>query len=109
MSNLYDEAEKWLDTTYASDSVWDRNPVTKVFSLISSREKKVDERWGVLDIANALNCGLSNSPSDGASTSEPVAFPPGFKYSPNTGKSIVKKGAKVCTWLPVCGLSLIHI
>lgn len=103
MSNLYDEAEKWLDTTYASDSVWDRNPVAKVFSLISSRDKKVDERWGVLDIANALNCGLSNSPSDGASTSEPVAFPPGFKYSPNTGESVAKKGSKVCTWLPVCG------
>jgi hypothetical protein len=103
MSNLHEEAEQWSDTTHTSVSVWVRNPDTKVFSLISSREKKVDERWGVLDIANALNCGLSNSPSDGAPTSGYVAFPSEFKYSPNTGKSIVKKGPKVCTWLPVCG------
>jgi len=101
MPNLYDNAEQWLDAI--SDSVWERNPDTNVFSLVSFHEKQVDGRWGALDIAKALNCGVSNSPDDGAPTSGHTVFPPEFKYSPITGKPIVKMGSKICTWLPVCG------
>lgn len=101
MSDLGNDLEQWLDA--ASDSVWERNPLTNVFSLVSCRGKQVDKRWDVHDIAKALNCGLSNSPDDGALDSASVAFPSEFKYSPNTGKPIVKAGSKVCTWLPVSG------
>ncbi|MGH9960554.1 MAG: hypothetical protein ACREBC_26115, partial [Pyrinomonadaceae bacterium] len=100
---MSDEAslEQWQDAE--SGSVWERNPTTKVFSLISHHEQQVDGRWEALDIAKALCCGLSSAPDDGALDSRWVTFPPGFKLSPNTGKPLVKKAPRTGTWLPFSG------
>jgi hypothetical protein len=101
MSNQLDKIEHWLDKE--SDSRWKRDPVTNLFTLTSFHEKQVDDRWGSDDIAKALKCGLSNSSDDGAQSAGAVAFPPGFKYSPNTGKPLTRVVTKIHTWTPVSG------
>ncbi len=84
MSDVDDNVERWPDATLGG-SVWKRDPVTKIFSLVKFRNKHVDKRWGNLEIAKSLKCGF-NSLSENGVPGE--IFPPEFKYSPNTGKPI---------------------
>lgn len=103
MSDTDDKVEEWPDSTLNVNTVWRRDPATKVFSLIDCREKQVDKLWGAEDLAKALNCGISGSSEDGAASGGLAIFPPAFKYSPNTGKELDRKPSRVETWLPVHG------
>ena len=96
-----DTPEQWVDEK--SDSLWERTPGSRTFSLVRFRGKQVDKRWSIHEFARALNCGISTSSDDGASTAEPVLFPTGFKFSPNTGSPIAKIGSRINTWLPTSG------
>ncbi|HZW12153.1 MAG TPA: hypothetical protein VFF81_03045 [Noviherbaspirillum sp.] len=102
MSQDTSTKEIWPDST--SHSEWSRNKEEKVFSLLRRQGRSVDRRWSMAEAGVALGSRLSREEADGAIGGAAVYFPPQFKYSPYTGKSLLEgEESAIQTWLPPAG------
>lgn len=100
MSSNSSLPESWPDK---EGSLWERNPETGYFKIISFRNAPLHEKLDSGEIAAMLGSPMSTDAVDCDNGSDTAWFPPSFKHSPNTGKRLTFVSPTTGSWLPPFG------
>lgn len=100
MSDSSITQELWPD----KEVIWERNPRSGVFRVVSVESTPVHPELGVAEIGPMIGCPSSNDPADSdLEGGQKTWFPRSFKYSPNTGKPLSLPDRELESWLPPFG------
>jgi len=92
--------ESWPDK---EGSLWERNPETGHFKIVSLNGAPIHEKLSSGEIAAMLGCPKGMDAVDCDVGADAAWFPPSFKYSPNTGKRLTFDNPTSGSWLPPFG------